>query len=75
MSRFAPFSDDELVRLADSLAIAWETGRFELGPDDEDLPLLLDLQQELLSREHPLAGGLGGEAGLQRLIRRAQAAG
>lgn len=75
MPRFEPFSDDELVLLADALAAAWRTGAIESGPDETDVPLLLDLLQELQAREHPLAGGLGGEAGLQALVRRAQAAG
>lgn len=75
MARFEAFADDELVLLADSLAGAWRAGVLESGPDESDLPLLLDLLQEIQSREDPLGGGLGGEAGLQDLVRRAQAAG
>jgi hypothetical protein len=75
VARFTEFSDDELVRIAEALSISWRPGGFEMGPESDDLPMLLDLVNEMHSRGDELFGDLGGERGVQALIRRAEAAG
>lgn len=75
MARFSDFSDHELGVLADSLKIAFGPHGFELGPDEDDAAMLLDLVEEMLRRRDELAGDIGDVPALQALVRRAQAAG
>jgi hypothetical protein len=70
-TRFAPFSDYELVLIADAFQIAWQPGGIEMGPDADDLPVLFDLVTEMNRRGDDVFGDLGNEPEVEELIRRA----